>query len=398
MKKKITYKTANLKVVIACPHFIPEGGGLERYVYNIGKLLINKYGVEIAVICSNFNRRGYIEEKIDNFRVHRLPYMFKIQASPVNPLWYKTISLIMDKEKPDIVHGHTPNPIIADIAARVAHKKRIPFVLTYHAGDLLDGRVINDTLARIYQLLVERKTLSQAQRIIAVSDFVKSNYLDNYEEKTYVVSPGVDTDIFKPIDTVIRVPNSILFVAQLSKAHKWSGLDYLLEAVKRIKADISDVKLAVVGSGDYIGHYRIKAKKLNIESDVIFKGRLPDGQLIKEYQQASVFVLPEYTNAGSFGMVLAEAMACKTPVIGTTVGGISCVILNNEIGLLVPPKDPKALASAIIKLLRDEQLAKKLAENGYKRVIENFTWDKNVAKTWKIYQGLIDLRNSKEIK
>lgn len=383
-----------MKLMMTSTYFYPEGGGLENYVYNLSKFLIGRYKLEVTVVCSNFYQKKYREENIDGIHVYRLPYLFKLSATPLNSFRYCKLDSIIKEEKPEIINGHVPVSLIGDAAARICHKTNIPFILTYHAGTLMESGVVTDIIGKIYQRLIERATLAQADKIIAVSEFVRDNCLSKYKDKVSIVYPGVDINRFRPSNSVMRIQNSILFVAQLSKAHKWSGLDYLLDAVKLIKADISDVKLAVVGSGDYMGHYRIKAKKLNIESDVIFKGRVPDNQLIKEYQQASVFVLPEYTNAGSFGMVLAEAMACKTPVIGTTVGGISCVIMNNEIGLLVPPKDPKALASAIIKLLRDEQLAKKFGENGYKRVLENFTWDKSAAKTWEIYQELIDSKNS----
>jgi glycosyltransferase involved in cell wall biosynthesis len=79
-------------------------------------------------------------------------------------------------------------------------------------------------------------------------------------------------------------------------------------------------------------------------------------------------------------------MACGKPVIGTSVGGIPSVVSDQKSGLLVPPKDSEALAKAIIKILKVPKLAKIMGENGYKKVKENFLWDKQIEKTKKIIE------------
>jgi len=87
-----------------------------------------------------------------------------------------------------------------------------------------------------------------------------------------------------------------------------------------------------------------------------------------------------------------EAMACKKPVIGTNVGGVPFLIDNNKNGLLVPPRDPQALADAIIKILENPKLAKEMGENGYKKVSQGFTWGMQAAKTINVYRNLKDIR------
>ena len=132
------------------------------------------------------------------------------------------------------------------------------------------------------------------------------------------------------------------------------------------------------------------AQKLGINKNVKFVGSKINSGLALEYQQSKVIVLPSITESESFGMVLIEAMACKKPVIGSNIGGIPCIIDNDVNGLLVPPKDPEALAKAIIKILKNPKLAKKMGENGYKKVKENFTWDKQIEKTKKIIEESLD--------
>jgi glycosyltransferase involved in cell wall biosynthesis len=106
---------------------------------------------------------------------------------------------------------------------------------------------------------------------------------------------------------------------------------------------------------------------------------------VEYYQKSNVLVLPSLSE--SFGMVLLEAMACKKPVIGSNVGGIPYVIDNDQNGLLVPPKDPQALADAIIKILTNPQLAKKMGEEGYEKVMKNFTWEKQINTTKELIEN-----------
>jgi len=126
-------------------------------------------------------------------------------------------------------------------------------------------------------------------------------------------------------------------------------------------------------------------KNLGIKRNVEFKGSIIGRKLVEYYQKSNVLVLPSLSE--SFGMVLLEAMACKKPVIGSNVGGIPYVIDNDQNGLLVPPKDPQALADAIIKILTNPQLAKKMGEEGYEKVMKNFTWEKQINTTKELIEN-----------
>ena len=88
-------------------------------------------------------------------------------------------------------------------------------------------------------------------------------------------------------------------------------------------------------------------------------------------------------------MVLTEAQACGIPVIGTMIGGIPFAVKDGETGILVPPKDAKCLAKAILKLLDNECLLKKMGQNGLKRVKEEFSWERSTDKMFNILCGAI---------
>ena len=103
---------------------------------------------------------------------------------------------------------------------------------------------------------------------------------------------------------------------------------------------------------------------------------------------ADIFVLPSTVTLEMFGIVNLEAMACSVPIIASEIGGIPDVIKDEENGLLVPPKDPEALAKAIIKLLNNEELALKLGKTGRKMVQQKYKWNVVAQETEKVYENM----------
>ena len=376
-----------MNVLIVSPYFYPKRGGLENYSYNIAKILVEKRH-DITVLCSNHEKENK-EEIIDDIRVIRLRPDYILSNTPIRFDLFFTISKLVKENNFDLINAHTPVPFYADIAAMVSKRYKIPFVLTYHAGSLMKDRIFIDAIAKIYQLTIEKFTLARANRTITVSEFVKNNYLKEYKEKVCIISPGVDTGRFKPSKNKIeKIPNNILFVAQLVKGHEWKGLDYLLESINLIKEDIENIKLTVVGSGNYINHYKDKVNELRIKDNVIFKGRVSDDELVKEYQKANILVLPSYSNAESFGIVNLEAMACGIPIVASKIGGVPDVVKEGENGLLVPPRDSEALADAIIYLLENEDIREKMGKNGREKV-EDYSWGRIAEETERVYKRVI---------
>ena len=385
-----------MKLMVIAPYFYPRIGGLENYAYNLSKFLINSYSIEVVVICSNWDDNSYKEELITGIKVFRLPYLFKVSSTPINPFWKGQIGAIIDKEKPDIINGHIPVPYIADVAARIAHKKGIPFILTYH-NDLTGYNPVVRLLSKIYYYTIGFKTFELSQRIIVTSEYYAKNspYLKGYHQKLRIVPPGVDVEKFNTTRTNhlknryrLKGEKIILFVGQLNKESQHKGLDYLMKAIKTV-SDSMDVKLIIVGTGNYVEYYKSRAEFQGIANQVIFAGYVEENDLPGYYCESDVVVLPSYDRAEGFGMVLIEAQACGTPVIGTTVGGIPYAIKDGETGLLVPPKDSEKLAEAISMILCDETLAEKMGHDGYKRVRKKFTWGRIARMTEKIYREVV---------
>ena len=377
-----------MKLIIVTPYFPPHIGGVENYAYNIAKGLKEEYNWEIVVMTSNHEEKKYKEKKIDGIKIYLLPRWFKISNTPINPLWYFQIKRIIKNERPDIINSHTPVPFISDVALRVRGKTK--YVLTYH-NDLLKSSKILNFLCKMYYLILENKTIGLSDRIIVTTELYarKSIYLSKYKEKLDFIPPGVDIEKFKPlkIKKTDKTKN-ILFVGVLDREHNYKGLEYLIEATAIVKIKIPNLTLNIVGRGNNIDFYKKCVKENSLSENVIFHDSVSDNKLPGYYQMADLLVLPSYNNSEGFGIVLIEAGACAIPVIGTTVGGIPHVIIDNNTGILVPPKDVIKLSQALHRILSDSEFAKELGMNGYKRVINEFTWERSVEKTHKLFKIL----------
>jgi glycosyltransferase involved in cell wall biosynthesis len=373
-----------MKVLIVSPYYSGVGG-LQQYTYRIAVGLHNA-GVDTTVItCSHVPQTS-------GPQVFILPRLATISNTPFSLNWFTSIRRIIDEVDPDLVNGHSPVPYMADVAARVCGAR--PYILTYH-NDVVGITTVTKFLVRAYYDLLGKGTIKRASRIITTSQHyaIHSPYLQECGNKTSAVPPGVDLATFNPSvysghirDKYGLDGHIILFVGQLSKSHRHKGLHILISALRHLDQETT---LVVVGDGDWLSHYVAGAKHAGVADRVVFAGTVSEAEMPLYFRGADLTVLPTFTDAEGFGMVLAEANACGRPVIGTNVGGIPSVIQDHYNGLLIQPRDQFGLARAIREILSDGELAETLGRNGYQRISSEFTWDQAIERTLSVYQDLI---------
>lgn len=366
-------KDNKIKLLLVAPYFPPQTGGLETYAFNIAQGLMQTYDYEVVVVTSNPDGKKQIIEEYCGIKVYRLPIMLRIANTPINPFWYLSIKKIIRDEQPDIINSHQPVPFIGDMTAFLIGN--IPFVLSYHSGTMIKKKLPIDIIIYLYEKFVLPHTAKKAIKVICASDFVRDTILKKYAFKSTVISPGVNTSMFHPDPEVKRDEKRILFVARHRNMYAMKGLYYLIEAVEKLPG----VKLRIVGEKD-------NCNKNNIE----FVGLKQGHDLAEEMQRASIVVLPSLAHMESFGMVLIEAMACQTPVVGTNIGGIPEVIKDGIDGFLVPAKDSEALARAISKITAEKDLATRMGQCGEAKVREEFTWDTRVDLTKGVFESCLN--------
>lgn len=289
---------------------------------------------------------------------------------------------------------------IAEAAGFLLDIRKGRFQAVHGSGDrgfgLVAGRLagvpvrvcsIHDMTARKWTLdyLIRVITLRWfATTVVAVSSAVANTLRVHYgvpASKISVIHNGVD-DAFLAESSYdeaepsghITTPKSVLTMARLDPA---KGLDALLDAMALVIADYGDVELHVVGEGDLRTALEKQAYELGITSYVTFHGHLTD--VAASLLAADVFVLT--SRSEGLGVAAIEAMAASRPVVASAIGGLPEVVVHGETGLLVSPRgvvhgapelDPPAIAHAILRLLRDEDLARSMGKAGRVRYQQRF--------------------------
>ena len=224
-------------------------------------------------------------------------------------------------------------------------------------------------------LKLEKKIYEHSKNIFAVSSYtaelIKKRY--NIDSKKIRVLPNpVDFSEFNPSGSNKIKPgfDYLLFAGDLIKR---KGVNYLIRSFKEVIGIYPDLKLLIVGTGPERTRLYNLVKSLKLENNVIFLGRVKQELMPSYFRQAKVFVLPSLQEG--FGIVLAEALACRTPVIATDCGGTKDIVEDNINGFLVPKQDPKTLAEKIIKLLNNNGLRKSMGDKGFRKVKKEFSLD-----------------------
>jgi len=241
---------------------------------------------------------------------------------------------------------------------------------------------------------IKRWTLNNVDRLTVVSNAIKEEVkkLDTRDNLPIEVIPmGVDAELFNPdkYDSKIKEKYGIegsflLFVGRLAEK---KGVKYLIDAMPAVIQEHPKTKLLIVGSGSLENELKKQIKNLNLENNVIFTGAIPNNELPSYYATADIFIGPSIIEG--FGLVFVEALMSKTCVITSDFKAISDIIKNGDTGIQIDVKNIELFSKKIIELLKDQEKRKRLAENGYSFVKNNFSWDVIRDKYYKILKNII---------
>lgn len=372
-------------VLIVAPYFPPHAGGLERYVYEVGKRLVCEKGWRVVVVTSGALGGKDGTELRDGMKIYRFGYCMRVSNTPIGLLWPIKIRMVLRKERPDIINIHTPVPGMGEMAALVAG--RVPVVVTYHAGSMKKGSPFTDPLIVLYEHAILPRLLRRAARIVCSSDAIRTDFLRRYANKSITIPPAVDTDVFSP-STASRQAGTVLFVASdLTRATAYKGLFTLIQAMELLRSKGTPTRLQVVGDGDMRKEYETTSATLGLAPSVKFLGRLSGSALTEAYQRADMFVLP--TSNDSYPSVILEAMASGLPVISTTVGDIPRMIDDGKTGFCVEPADSVALAEKMEQLLCDPARRGKFGAAGRAKIEAEMDWGERATRYDELFRSVI---------
>lgn len=287
----------------------------------------------------------------------------------------------IQKEQPDIIHIQSTYlwtslflPLLREYRIITTIHDVIPLKGTSWVVKLFDQK-IGRNIHIIYSncLIIHDK--------IAKKNLTRNFWYDLYKKSCYILPHGNYSLFTKYMKNIIKEEQSVLFFGRIMA---YKGIEYLIKAEPLIKEKIPDVKIVIAGEGDFTSYQKL-IRDNNFE---ILNKFIPDEEVAMLFLKSKIIVLP-YTEASQTG-IIPIAYSFKKPVIVTNVGGLPESVDDGKTGFVVPPKNEKALADAIIKLLKDVKLRKQMGENAYKKMKEELSWDMIAEKTIEVYKVVIN--------
>lgn len=399
-----------------CPLASEEGketGGMNVYVLELSRqLAANGYVVDIFT-RSQDKKNKKIVSLSPNLRVIHIPAgpektIAKKNLQEYLPEFATHVCDFMKEENLvyDIVHCHYYLSGLAGIEINKILPQALPMVMTFHTLALMKNLVARDEMEKEEKERIDAEFLliHHAQKIIAPSssDQEYLTYLYNTpKEKVVVITPGVDTTVFTPMDqTKAKIyvqantnEKIILFVGRIEPL---KGIDVLMYAMKIVREKNPSLlfSLWIVG-GDVSQKKHLWSKELQkleklrqllqMKTIVHFVGQQPQSKLPFYYNAADVVVMPSHYE--SFGMAALEAMACGVPVITTNVSGIASLLDETHDSLITSVNNPLLLASQIEALLTNQKEHDKISKEVYEKV-QDLHWKHIAQKVRILYETL----------
>ncbi len=366
-----------MKIGLVTPYIYPLPGGVNAHVGFLHQHLRER-GHDVRIISSTHGLQRSSEGDIIRIgRGFSVPSNGSVGTLTVSPRFVSQCQDVLEREQFDLLHFHEPFvPFLSLVLLRESTSVNIA---TFHAYN---------GWSPAYEF-GRRMLAGYARRLdgrIAVS--VAARYfIDKYFPGEYKVIPnGVEVERFataRPIERWRDGTPNLLFLGRFEER---KGLLVLLKAFRLLRREGRDCRLLVVGNGPQEREARryIATRRL---SGVEMLGRVAEDEKPRWYATADVYVSPA-TGRESFGIVLLEAMAAGTPIVCSDIHGYKGVVRRGEQALLVPPRDPRALAAAIRELLDDPAERARMGASGHERSLQ-FGWGRVAERVDDYYRFVV---------
>lgn len=344
-------------------------GGIERATRTLIQALADAYGAERVGLLSLYARREVFLPCRVLFAGRRQNWGKISWAEKVTYLSACLSAARRWRRRLVIVACH---PHLAPVARACAVVARRPYAVWCHGEEV--WRPLRPSV---------RTALVKANAVFAPSRFTAGQverWAGLPEGSVHVIPHCLPPEFSAGTQRIPAPSARVLTVARLVPEHAYKGVDTLISAWPAVMAQVPEAELVVVGDGSDRARLEEMARGLN--GRVHFLGQLPDEELGRVYAEAAVFALPARSGVGreaggeGFGLVFLEAAAAGLPVVAGRSGAVPEVVRDGETGLLVDPENPKAVAEAIVRLLTDRDLARRLGEEGRRWVTERFAYNR----------------------
>jgi len=230
---------------------------------------------------------------------------------------------------------------------------------------------------------LEHRILKRADLVTSVSYTVAEELRKLHRCEAQVIGNGVETEFFTPKES----NDDSLYVFFSGRLIVEKGILDLVERAKYVCKAHPSVSFVLAGSGPLENSLRKLIQRKELQRNFLLLGEVDRNDILKCYQNSTIFVLPSIYE--SFPNTLLEAMACGIPVVATRICDAPRIVKDGENGFLVPPRDPLSLAQALLKLLEDEALRKKMGKACRDRVENLYSLDSLSGKILKCYDSIV---------
>ncbi len=375
-----------MKIALVTPYDYPYPGGVTEHIAALDQYF-RAMGHDTRIIAASSQDQDELGDHIIKVSgaVAPMPFSGSKARIAVAPIVYRRVKKILSDEKFDVVHVHEPAvPILSLVVLRHSHAVNVG---TFHAY-----RESNNPAYEVMGALLRRQFKTLDGRI-AVSSVV-CQYLAKYFPGDYTVIPnGIDCVRFcapglEPIKRFDDGRPNILYVGRMDER---KGFRHLMRAFPRIKEAVPNARLIVVGAfSDKDKSPFVRYARIHKIRSVHFVGYISPEEMPRYYRTATVFCAPS-TGFESFGIVLLEAMAAGVPIVASRIVGYSTVMEDGVQGRMVPPGDERAMADAIVEILRDPARRAQMSDAG-KRQAARYDWNLVARRVLDLYGTLLAQR------
>jgi len=376
-----------MRIVHVHHTFYPVIGGMERVVQKLAEEQA-KLDHEVHVVASTYGAEDRPkEEEVNGVYIHRIKAV---------RLRYPDLTIPRETPKDvlkgaDVVHGHSQNSLFTVNVLEKAKKHGVKTVIHFMAVNAFKDHP--NPVIRLLAPYYGRWVLLKA---VEISDakLVRSRRDEEILKKRYgiealYVPDGIPRELLEKPSMAkdFRDKYGIYepFVVYVGRLHRLKGVNVLIKAMSIVIKEAPELKAVIIGPGDQRPYISL-AHRLGVEKNVLFLGFVDEDTKIGATDASLALVLPSVCDyVEVYPMVISEAWARGKPVIATAIGGVPYRVRHRVNGLLVPPRNPHALAGAIIELYNDKNLVERLGREGRKEI---HSWDEIANKLIDIYKSL----------
>lgn len=372
MQTKILYLITTFSVGGAEMHLLSLVKGLPKDKYDITVAFLKEEAQEARSLVPDFKALG----------VKVVDLKMKSRFDIVTLL---RLYRLMRKGKFQILHTHL---FRADLfGLPIGKLAGVPVLVStvHNTEDFFSNPLIGFFLRQSYNFAHKIITISTAVKETLVKDIgvaldkIAIIYYGLEIENSHREKTALETDIRQKLGIEKQVP----LIGTVGRLAVQKGHRYLIEAFPSVKEEFPNAKLLIVGHDDEGLRENLEGliARLGLEGEVFLPGYIDGASVMNSIE---VFVLPSLWEG--LGLVLLEAMAAGKPIVASRVSAIPEIVIDGETGVLIPPKNPKALADAIISMLRDPERSREMGRKGQERLVREFSVDKMVSETEKVYK------------